>query len=145
MDVLVLQTVTGMRLLAEKKGLALINHVNQGLPAVIGDKEEIQRVITNLIDNAIKYTEKGEIHVFLEQKDACIEFAVKDTGSGIGLPKEQFGKLFERFFQERPKVDGAGVGLAICKNIIEVHKGHLWVESKGRGKGSTFKFTLPVA
>ena len=75
--------------------------MNQGLPAVIGDKEEIQRVITNLIDNAIKYTEKGEIHVFLEQKDACIEFAVKDTGVGIGLPKEQFGKLFERFFQER--------------------------------------------
>jgi len=145
MDALVLQTVTAMRLLADKKGLALINHVNQGLPAVIGDKEEIQRVITNLIDNAIKYTEKGEVHVFLEQKDVSIEFAVKDTGVGIGLPKEQFGKLFERFFQERPRVDGAGVGLAICKNIIEVHKGHLWVESEGRGKGSTFKFTLPVA
>ena len=106
---------------------------------------EHHRVITNLIDNAIKYTEKGEIHVFLEQKDASIEFAVKDTGVGIGLPKEQFGKLFERFFQERPRADGAGVGLAICKNIIEVHKGHLWVESEGRGKGSTFKFTLPVA
>src|SRR3990172_9044865 len=133
MDVLVLQTVTTMRLLAEKKGLALINHVNQGLPAVIGDREEIQRVITNLIDNAIKYTERGEIHVFLGQKDASIEFAVKDTGVGIGLPKEQFVKLFERFFQERPRVDGAGVGLAICKNIIEVHKGHLWVESEGRG------------
>jgi len=145
MDALVLQTVTTMRLLADKKGLALINHVNQGLPSVIGDKEEIQRVITNLIDNAIKYTEKGEIHVFLEQKDACIEFAVKDTGIGIGLPKEHFGKVFERFFQERPRVDGAGVGLAICKNIIEVHKGHLWVESESRGKGSTFKFTLPIA
>jgi len=145
MDELVLQITTGMRLLAEKKGLALVNHVNQGLPIVIGDKDEIHRVVTNLIDNAIKYTEKGEIHVFLEQKDPFIEFAVKDTGVGIGLPKEQFGKLFERFFQERPRVDGAGVGLAICKNIIDVHKGNLWVESEGRGKGSTFKFTLPIA
>lgn len=145
MDELVLQITTGMRLLAEKKGLVLINHVNQGLPMVIGDKDEIHRVVTNLIDNAIKYTEKGEIHVFLEQKDAFIEFAVKDTGVGIGLPKEQFGKLFERFFQERPRVDGAGVGLAICKNIIDVHKGNLWAESEGRGKGSTFKFTLPIA
>lgn len=145
MDELVLHTTAGMRLLAEKKGLVLINHVNQGLPVVIGDKDEIQRVVTNLIDNAIKYTEKGEIHVFLEQKDAFIEFAVKDTGVGIGLPKEEFGKLFERFFQERPRVDGAGVGLAICKNIIDVHKGNLWAESEGRGKGSTFKFTLPIA
>lgn len=145
MGELVLQTTAGMRLLAEKKGLALINHVNQRLPMVIGDKDEIQRVVTNLIDNAIKYTEKGEIHVFLEQKDAFIEFAVKDTGVGIGLPKEQFGKLFERFFQERPREDGAGVGLAICKNIIDVHKGNLWAESEGRGKGSTFKFTLPIA
>ncbi len=145
MDELVLHTVMGMRLLAEKKGLALVNHVYQGLPVVIGDKEEIQRVITNLIDNAIKYTEKGEINVLLEQKDATIEFAVQDTGVGIGLPKEQFGKLFERFFQERPRVDGAGVGLAICKNIIEAHKGSLWAESEGRGKGSTFKFILPVA
>ncbi len=145
MDELVLQITTGMRLLAEKKGLAFINHVNQGLPVVIGDKDEIQRVVTNLIDNAIKYTEKGEIHLFLEQRDAFIEFAVKDTGVGIGLPKDQFGKLFERFFQERPSVDGAGVGLAICKNIIDVHKGNLWAESEGRGNGSTFKFTLPIA
>jgi signal transduction histidine kinase len=145
MDELVLQTVMGMRLLAEKRGLALVNHVNQGLPIVIGDKEEIERVVTNLIDNAIKYTEKGEINVFLEQKNAFIEFAVKDTGVGIGLPKEQFWKLFERFFQERPRVDGAGVGLAICKNIIDAHKGHLWAESEGRGKGSTFRFNLPIA
>lgn len=145
MDELVLHTIMGMRLLAEKRGLALVNHVNQGLPTVIGDKEEIERVVTNLIDNAIKYTEKGEINVFLEQKDAFIEFAVKDTGVGIGLPKEQFGKLFERFFQERPRVDGAGVGLAICKNIIDAHKGHLWAESEGRGKGSTFRFNLPIA
>lgn len=70
---------------------------------IIGDKDEIQRVVINLIDNAIKYTEKGEIHAFLEQKDAYIEFGVKDTGVGIGLPKDQFGKLFERVFSGTAK------------------------------------------
>ncbi|MFO0794046.1 MAG: ATP-binding protein [Candidatus Brocadiaceae bacterium] len=144
MNELIAQTITGMRLIAEKKGLSLISHIPDGLPVLVGDKDEIVRVVTNLIDNAIKYTEKGEIHIYAGQKDTYFEFAVKDTGVGIGLPKEQYGKLFERFFQERPRADGAGVGLAICKNIIEAHKGNLWAESEGRGKGSTFKFTLPV-
>ncbi|MBI5307515.1 MAG: HAMP domain-containing protein [Planctomycetes bacterium] len=145
MDELVSQTVAGMRLLAEKKGLTMTCHIPDGLPEIIGDKDEILRVITNLIDNAIKYTEQGEVHVSLGQKELLMEFAVRDTGNGIGLPKEQFGKLFERFFQERPRADGAGVGLAICKNIIEAHKGNLWAESEGPGKGATFRFTLPIA
>ena len=141
---LITQTITGMRLLAEKKGLVIKSHIPDVLPTVIGDKDEILRVVTNLIDNSIKYTEKGEIHVSVEQKGTYMECAVKDTGIGIGLPKEQFGKLFERFYQERPRADGAGVGLAICKNIIEIHKGNLWAESEGPGKGATFKFTLPI-
>lgn len=139
------QTITCMRLLAEKKGLAIIGHIPDTVSPVIGDKDEIQRVITNLIDNSIKYTERGEIHISVEQKNSYLEFAIKDTGAGIGLPKEQFSRLFERFFQERPRIDGAGVGLAICKNIIEAHNGQLWAESDGHGKGSTFKFTLPIA
>ncbi|MDE2216639.1 MAG: HAMP domain-containing protein [Planctomycetota bacterium] len=144
MDELIIQTVAPMRLIAGKKGLTITSHILHELPTVIGDKDEIQRVLTNLIDNAIKYTEKGEIHIYAEQKGNYLECAVKDTGIGIKLPKEQFGKLFERFFQESPRVDGAGVGLAICKNIIETHKGNLWVESDGIGKGATFKFTLPI-
>ncbi|WKZ22955.1 MAG: ATP-binding protein [Candidatus Brocadiaceae baterium WH-1] len=139
------QTVSGMRLLAEKKGLVLTCQIPDMVPPVIGDKDEIQRVITNLIDNSIKYTEAGEIHISVEQKGYYLEFVIKDTGVGIGLPKEKFTKLFERFFQERPRMDGAGVGLAICKNIIEVHQGQLSVESEGPGKGSTFRFILPVA
>ena len=145
MDELVAQTVASMRLLAEKKGLTMTCRIPDGLSAIIGDKDEIIRVITNLIDNAIKYTEKGDVHVSLGQKGLLMEFAVRDTGNGIGLPKEQFGKLFERFFQERPRADGAGVGLAICKNIIEAHKGNLWAESEGPGTGATFRFTLPIA
>ncbi|MCF6157478.1 MAG: HAMP domain-containing protein [wastewater metagenome] len=142
---LTIQTITGMRLIAEKKGLALVSDIPDRVPSVIGDKSEIQRVITNLIDNAIKYTEQGEIHVSLRQKGAYIEFSIKDTGVGIGIPQEQFSRIFERFFQERPRIDGAGVGLAICKNIIKAHRGQIWAESGGPGKGSTFRFTLPLA
>jgi signal transduction histidine kinase len=139
------QTVTGMRLLAEKKGLVMTSNIPDIAPLVIGDRDEIQRVITNLIDNSIKYTEEGEIHISVEQKGSYLEFAIRDTGIGIGLPKQEFTKLFERFFQERPRIDGTGVGLAICKNIIEAHRGQLYIESDGPGKGSTFRFTLPIA
>ena len=68
---------------------------------------------------------------------------MKDTGIGISLPKEDYHKLFDRFFQEKARSDGAGVGLAICKKIVEGHGGKMWVESDGKGCGSTFKFTLP--
>jgi signal transduction histidine kinase len=63
---------------------------------------------------------------------------------GIGLPREEYGKLFERFFQEKPRYDGVGVGLAICKAIVETHGGRMWAESEGPGKGATFAFTIPL-
>ncbi|MDR4508089.1 MAG: ATP-binding protein [Candidatus Brocadiaceae bacterium] len=139
------QTLTGMKLLAEKKGLVIIRRFPDRLPPVFGDRDELLRVITNLIDNAIKYTEMGDILVSIEQKEHFLEFSVKDSGIGIRLPRDQFDKLFERFFQENPSKPGSGVGLALCKNIIEVHNGKLWAESEGPGKGTTFKFILPIA
>jgi len=146
MDKLINQTVMGMKLLADKKGLTMINHTKNNLPLVIGDKSELLRVLTNLLDNAIKYTEKGEIHIYGERRNGnYLEIAVKDSGKGIGLSSNQYDKLFERFYQENPTMYGSGVGLALCKNIIEMHEGKLWVESEGNGKGSTFKFTLPIA
>jgi signal transduction histidine kinase len=74
-----------------------------------------------------------------------IEIAVKDQGIGLITPKGSFDKLFSRFYQERASADGSGVGLAICKKIINAHGGKIWVESEGKGKGTTFRFTLPVA
>lgn len=142
---LINQVVTGQVLVARKKGLALRADVSESLPVVFGDREEIIRVISNLIDNAIKYTEKGHIVISAYKNDTTVEVAVKDTGVGIGLPKDQFARLFESFFQERARVDGAGVGLAICRTVIEAHGGKIWVESEGVGKGTTFKFTMPVA
>jgi signal transduction histidine kinase len=124
--------------------LILTTRVPDKLPEVLGDKQEITRVISNLIDNAIKYSESGEVVVSAVQRYREVEIAVKDQGIGISTPKGQYDKLFDRFFQEKARSDGAGVGLAICKKIIEAHGGRIWVESEGKRKGSTFKFNLPL-
>jgi len=138
------QVTEGLKLLASEKNLTLTAKANDKLPVVLGDKQEITRVISNLIDNAIKYSESGEIIVSAVSRYRVVEVAVKDTGVGISTPKGHYDKLFDRFFQEKSRSDGAGVGLAICKKIIEAHGGRIWAESEGKGKGSTFKFNLPL-
>jgi signal transduction histidine kinase len=140
---LIHQIIPGLRLIAEKKNLLLASEVSGNLPDVLVDKTQITRVISNLIDNAIKYTKSGEITVTVARMNGEIEVAVKDTGIGIGLPKDEHVKVFDRFFQEKSSNKGVGVGLSLCDIIIKAHGGRIWVESKGRGKGSTFKFTLP--
>ncbi|MEE9605559.1 MAG: cache domain-containing protein [Candidatus Scalindua sp.] len=138
------QVTEGLKLLASEKNLTLTAKVNDKLPIVLGDKQEITRVISNLIDNAIKYSTVGEIIVSAVARYREIEVAVKDTGIGISTPRGHYDKLFDRFFQEKARSDGAGVGLAICKKIIEAHGGRIWAESEGKDKGSTFKFNLPL-
>jgi signal transduction histidine kinase len=140
---LIHQITPGLRLVAEKKNLSLALEVSDNLPDVLVDKTQITRIISNLIDNAIKYTKSGEITVTVVRMNGEIEVAVKDTGIGIGLPKDEHEKVFDRFFQEKSSNKGVGVGLSLCDIIIKAHGGRIWVESKGKGKGSTFKFTLP--
>jgi len=115
------------------------------------DKVRIKQVLSNLILNAIKNTPpKGQIEVKMEKKKDQVEVSVKDTG--IGLTTEEITQIFERFGKiERRGEDfgqietrGSGLGLFISKTIVEMHKGEIWVESKGRNKGSTFFFTLPL-
>ena len=144
LEEIVHQTEEGLKLIAEKKGLTLTTRIPDKLPEVFGDRTEITRVVSNLIDNAIKYSETGEIIVSALRRPRDIEIAVKDQGIGLITPKGSFDKLFSRFYQERASADGSGVGLAICKKIINAHGGKIWVESEGKGKGTTFKFTLPV-
>jgi signal transduction histidine kinase len=144
MEEIVIQTAEGLKLIAEKKKLILTTRIPDKLPQVSGDKAEVTRVVSNLIDNAIKYSETGEIIVSALRRREDIEISVKDQGIGLITPKESFDKLFSRFYQERASADGSGVGLAICKKIINAHGGRIWVESEGKGKGTTFKFTLPV-
>ena len=141
---LIIKVIKSSALLAREKGLTIKGVLPERLPNVTVDKQGITRVITNLIDNAIKYTSKGGILISLQQKDSVLEFSVKDSGIGIEIPKEQYSKLFDRFYQENVATPGTGIGLSICKTILEAHGGNIWVESEGKDKGSTFKFTLPV-
>ncbi|HCY40531.1 MAG TPA: hypothetical protein DHV48_04135 [Prolixibacteraceae bacterium] len=108
------------------------------------DYDKLRQVITNLISNAIKYTPKGEIIVGCDAKEDYFEFFVKDTGIGI-LPND-IEHVFERFYRgrniEESTTRGTGLGLSIVKELIELLKGEIWVESEV-GKGSTFYFTLP--
>ena len=142
LEELINQVTAGLKLLAEKKNLSLTTRIPDKLPEVLGDRTEITRLISNLIDNAIKYSESGEIVVSALRRPRKIEISVKDQGIGLSTPKGNYDKIFDRFFQERPSSDGSGVGLAICKKIVEAHGGKIWVESEGKGKGTTFKFTL---
>ncbi|MGR3174874.1 MAG: ATP-binding protein [Candidatus Scalindua sp.] len=144
LEELINQITAGLKLLAEKKNLSLTTRVPDKLPEILGDRTEITRVISNLIDNAIKYSESGEIVVSALRRPRKIEISVKDQGIGISTPKGNYDKLFSRFFQERASSEGSGVGLAICKKIVNAHGGKIWIESAGKGKGATFKFTLPL-
>ncbi len=117
------------------------------MPRVIGDSEKLRQILINLLNNAIKFTEKGgKLDVLAKQKDGFVEVCVKDTG--IGISKENLNKIFDKFFQvdatTTRKYSGSGVGLTISKNIIEKHGGNIWVESE-LGKGTTFFFTIPKA
>lgn len=119
--------------------------IPQDLPHIYVDSSQIQRVLSNLLDNAIKYTpEVGKIYISaLHRTTQKIQITVGDTGPGI--PKEKCEKIFEDSFrlQRDKEKDGYGLGLALCRRIIRAHYGQIWVESI-LGEGSQFSFTLPV-
>ena len=104
------------------------------------DRMRIVQVITNLVSNAIKFTESGFVVFGAKKYDDYIEFYVRDTGCGIN--EEYCEKIFERFFKLDSFKNGTGIGLSICKMIIEKMGGKIWVESVPQ-RGSTFKFTIP--
>lgn len=135
--------------LFEQKGLKLIKEIEENLPHVIGDNDRLIQVIINLISNAVKFTDNGSVTVKARRVNSdgnFIEISVIDTGTGIA--KEDHAKVFEKFKQVgsvlTDKPMGTGLGLPICKQIVEHHGGKIWVESE-LGKGSAFSFTLPVS
>ena len=131
--------------LFEQKSLPLKLEIEEHLPLINGDKDRLVQVVINLISNAVKFTDEGDVRVKAFQKNDSIIVSVKD--SGIGISKEDLPKVFEKFKQvgntltDKPK--GTGLGLPICKEIIEHHKGEIWVESEF-GEGSTFMFSIPL-
>ncbi len=137
--------LTGLEPLAVEKGLALKTDISPGLPLGRGDERRITQVVLNLVGNAIKFTEAGEVQVQVTAADGAFVVAVSDTGPGIS--EEDQPKIFEEFHQvdssSTRKKGGTGLGLAITRQIVGMHGGRIWVESS-LGKGSTFRFTLPV-
>jgi signal transduction histidine kinase len=136
--------VTGTQSLATEKNLALKIAVPADLPAASGDERRISQVLLNLVGNAIKFTDAGEVRIDAAATDGALEVSVSDTGPGISGADQEH--IFEEFRQAEGSVaqrkGGTGLGLAIAKKIVEMHGGKIWVESEV-GKGSKFTFTLP--
>ncbi|MGD2271774.1 MAG: ATP-binding protein [Desulfobacterales bacterium] len=142
----VVQTVfTAVESLAAEKNLELKVSVSPDLASGRGDQQRIAQVLLNLVGNAIKFTEAGEVRVEVADSDGSFLVSVSDTGPGLSEADQH--KIFEEFQQadssSTRKKGGTGLGLSIAKRIIEMHGGRIWVESQ-LGKGSTFWFTLPV-
>ncbi len=126
------------------KKLVIKTNINDDLPPAYGDKAKIEQILLNLITNAIKFTEEGEISVKCNQNAGFIVVSVSDTG--IGIKKKDIGILFNEFRQidtaTNRRYEGTGLGLAICKKLVEMHGGKIWIESKYE-KGTTISFTIP--
>ncbi len=143
------QSLLTARPLMEKAGLSLVVEVEDGLPEILGDKDMLAQVLINLIANAVKHTREGHIRVgaAVAATGGEILFSVADTGAGIS--DDHLDKIFDRFYKVKSHLGknsgsgGLGLGLYICKQIIENHGGKIWAKSRP-GKGSTFYFTLPA-
>lgn len=122
------------------EGVALVFDSNLPQYHLISDRNRLHQVISNFVNNAIKFTSQGSIRVGYQMKGEELEFYVQDTG--IGIDKEQQLHIFERFVKLNSFVPGTGLGLAICQSIIEQLGGRIGVDSEP-GKGSRFWFRLP--
>jgi two-component system, OmpR family, sensor histidine kinase KdpD len=117
------------------------------LPAVELDYLEIDQVLTNLIENALRYTPaQSPIEVSVQARDGQIEISVADRGPGI--PPEEMNYIFDKFYRVRAmdataRTSGSGLGLAVCKGLVEAHGGRIWAENR-TGGGAMFRFTLPI-
>ncbi|OGY84285.1 MAG: hypothetical protein A2898_03075 [Candidatus Kerfeldbacteria bacterium RIFCSPLOWO2_01_FULL_48_11] len=132
---------------ASDKGLKLIFvKPKQPLPEITIDKDKVGDVVMNLIDNAIKYTDKGSVTVSAKKEGDMIHTWIIDTG--IGIEPHEAKNLFNKFVRgygiAQINPDGSGLGLYVARRLTEAHGGKIWVESDGKGKGSRFQFTLPL-
>ena len=146
LPVVVERAIAATTSLFDQKALSLIREIDDDLPEITGDKDKLIQVVINLISNSVKFTDTGGITCRVKKLNDEIIVSISDTG--IGIDKEDFGAVFEQFKQvggdtltDKPK--GTGLGLPICKEIVEHHGGRIWVESE-KGKGSTFSFALPI-
>ena len=137
--------IQGFEKQAKDKDIEIVMDIGKEIPKIPADKDRLEQVIVNLVDNAIKYTNKGTVTVSSREVDNMIQIDVEDTG--IGIPEKDIPRIFERFYRvdkgRSRELGGTGLGLAIVKHIIQGHNGKIWVKSE-LGKGSSFSFSLPL-
>jgi signal transduction histidine kinase len=143
---LVSEVAEGFQRLAQEKSVALhVRHPDE-LPPVRGERDKLHQVLTNLLQNAVKFTPQGgEIRVESQVRDdGFVQISVSDTGCGI--PPHEFDRVFDRFYRGESVTTedrGSGLGLPIAKSLVELHGGRIWAESVP-GQGSRFFFTVPI-
>ncbi len=137
--------VSNVGSLAAEKDLTLNATVPPDLPTGLGDDRRISQVLLNLVGNAIKFTDQGEVSVRVSASDGEFQVAVADTG--IGISEADRAEILNEFYQADSSSTrahgGTGLGLAIAARMVELHGGRLWIES-ALGEGSTFSFSLPI-
>ena len=145
-EVCIENAVAALEYRATDKGLRLVREVEEELPLLQADERRLtQHILVNLVKNAIKFTQEGEVRVGARSQDGSVLFWVSDTG--IGIPPAEQEQIFEVFHQVDGSItrsaEGTGLGLAICRRFVEMHGGRIWVES-APGEGATFFFTIPT-
>lgn len=141
------ETLKDLKAEADAKGIYLKYEKLGNIPKIPGDRLKLKLVLTNVIDNCIKYTTEGGVTVFAEEKNNKFLISIADTG--IGLPDETIRNLFKQTFQRSEQAKrlfavGKGLGLFLSGRIIEGHHGRIWAESGGDGRGSKFYIELPI-
>jgi PAS domain S-box-containing protein len=143
-SVLLTDSLETLRPLVEEKGISLDLQIEDKLPKVMADRERIQQALSNLVGNAIKFSAAGSTIVVVPRREAD-EVVISVVDNGKGITAEQLPRVFDRYWQSsRTDRQGAGLGLAIAKGIVEAHGGRIWIESTP-GKGTTASFSLPFA
>jgi PAS domain S-box-containing protein len=137
--------INANRLFIESMQIEIINNIEDNI-WIKADKLRLDELLNNLLTNAIKYSKKnGEIIFDAKIENDFVSVGIRDNG--IGMTKEQLEHIFDEFYkadESRHSFDSSGLGLSICKRIVEIHGGNIWVESEGPEKGTLFHFTLPI-
>ncbi|MCD6114743.1 HAMP domain-containing histidine kinase [bacterium] len=143
---LIRETIKEIEPEAKEKGLYIDFKEKTKIPLIRIDPDKIKQVFLNILDNAIKYTEKGGIRITTQMQNSYVLIEVTDTG--VGMTKEEIQNIFTSFKRgeagEKFWTGGSGLGLYVAKKFVELHKGKIWAESRGKNKGSTFFIRLPV-
>jgi PAS domain S-box-containing protein len=139
-------TLQDLKIQIEDKKLTVEKNIANNIPTINGDRDKLTDMLTNIVDNSIKFTpEGGSLKFTIEEEDEFIHIVLKDNG--IGIPPDMIPMLFQRFYQidasRTRKYGGTGLGLYICKEIVNAHKGKIWAESEGENKGTGMHIQLP--